>query len=125
MVTRMDASTRTPDRNAHLFWALQLSGWTAYAVALMVPWLGRYPLSVMWSNKLVIAGTGLLASAGLRAIYQRAARGCASIPVLSLLAVAASVIGAVVWNGTASAILGHSLQNDSVLLGALGMTWPR
>jgi two-component system, LytTR family, sensor kinase len=116
---------QTRPRDGYLFWALQLGGWTAYAVALMVPWLGRYPLSVMWSNKLVIASTGLLTSSGLRAIYRRVAREGASIPALSLLAVAASVAGAFAWNAAASAILGRSLLNDSVLLGALGTTLPR
>jgi len=112
-------------RHGYLFWALQLGGWTAYAVALMVPWLGRYPLSVMWSNKLIIAGAGLLVSSGLRVLYRRVAREGASMPALCLLAVVASVAGAFVWNGAASAILGRSLQNDSVLLGALGRTLPR
>jgi signal transduction histidine kinase len=116
---------RTRSRNGHLFWTLQFVGWAAYAIALMVPWLGRYPLSVMWSNKLVIAGTGLLTSSGLRVLYRRVAREGASIPSVSLLAVAASVAGAFAWNAAASAILGRSLQNDSVLLGALGRTLPR
>src|SRR5215207_1909170 len=110
---------------ARLFWALQLGGWTAYAVALTVPWLGWYPLSVMWSNKLVIAGVGLATSCALRALYRRAAGEDAPIATLVVVAVAASVAGAVVWNATASAILGRSLQHDSILLGALGRTLPR
>ena len=118
---------RTYSRTGHasLFWALQLGGWTAYAVALMVPWLGRYPLSVMWSNKLVIAGTGLATSSALRLVYRRISRGDGALPALAAAAVSASVLGAFVWNGVASAILGRSLQNDSVLLGALGRTLPR
>ena len=110
---------------AHVFWALQLGGWTAYAVALMVPWLGRYPISVMWSNKLVIAATGLATSSVLRLLYRRIAREGAGLATSCVTAVAASVAGAVVWNGVASAILGRSLQNDSALLGALGRTFPR
>jgi len=111
--------------HARVFWALQLGGWTAYAVALMVPWLGRYPLSVMWSNKLVIAATGLATSSVLRLLYRRVARESAGLSALVVTAVVASVVGAFVWNGAASAILGRSLQNDSVLLGALGRTLPR
>jgi signal transduction histidine kinase len=111
--------------HARAFWALQVGGWTAYAVALMVPWLGRYPISVMWSNKLVIAATGLATSSSLRLVYRRIAREGASLPTLCVTAVAASVAGAFVWNSVASAILGRSLQNDSVLLGALGRTLPR
>jgi len=107
------------------FWVLQLGGWTAYAIALMVPWLGRYPISVMWSNKLVIAGTGLATSSVLRLLYRRVAREGAGLATLCVMAVAASATGAFVWNGVASAILGRSLQNDSVLLGALGRTLPR
>jgi two-component system, LytTR family, sensor kinase len=120
--------TASPTRQAdtaRLFWALQLGGWTAYAVALTVPWLGRYPLSVMWSNKLVIAGVGLATSCVLRALYRRVAREDAPVAMLVVIAVGASVAGAVVWNTTASAILGRSLQHDSILLGALGRTLPR
>ena len=110
---------------ARAFWALQLGGWAAYAIALMVPWLGRYPISVMWSNKLVIAATGLVASSVLRLVYRRVAHDGAGLAMLGVTAVAASVSGAFVWNGAASASLGRSLQNDSVLLGALGRTFPR
>jgi len=111
--------------HARVFWVVQLGGWAAYAIALMVPWLGRYPISVMWSNKLVIAATGLGTSSVLRLVYRRVAREGAGLSLLCVTAVAASVAGAFVWNGAASAILGRSLQNDSVLLGALGRTFPR
>ena len=104
--------------HARVFWAVQLGGWAAYAIALMVPWLGRYPISVMWSNKLVIAATGLGTSSVLRLVYRRVAREGAGLSPLCVTAVAASVAGAFVWNGAASASLGRSLQNDSVLLGA-------
>ena len=107
------------------FWILQTGGWTAYAIALMIPWLGRYPISVMWGNKLVIATTGLLTTAGLRLIYRRIHRDAAGIATTAVVAIGASVVGAFVWNVVASTILGHSLQNDSILLGALGRTFPR
>ena len=115
----------TSPNHARLFWGLQLSGWTAYAVALMVPWLGRYPISVMWSNKLVIATTGLLTSSLLRLLYRRVAREGAGIAVIGVVAIIASGTGAFAWNAAASTILGRSLQHDSVLLGALGRTLPR
>jgi hypothetical protein len=115
----------TPRPSARLFWILQVVGWTAYAVALMVPWLGRYPLSVMWSNKLVIAATGLAVSSALRLVYQRVAARGPGFAVVGLAAVAASVAGAFAWNAAASAVLGRSLRHDSVLLGALGTTLPR
>jgi len=115
----------TSRHHGRVFWALQLGGWTAYAIALMVPWLGRYSISVMWSNKLVIAATGLATSSVLRLLYRRVAREGAGLATVCVTAVAASVAGAFVWNGVASAILGRSLQNDSVLLGALGRTFPR
>src|SRR5689334_3578746 len=118
-------SNEPPSGTARAFWALQLGGWSAYAVALMVPWLGRYPISVMWSNKLVIAGTGLATSSGLRLLYRRVARERLGLAALCGVAVASSVAGAFVWNAVASAILGRSLQNDSILLGALGRTLPR
>ena len=112
-------------RDDPLFWSLQLAGWSAYAVALMVPWLGRYPLSIMWSNKVVIAGTGLLVSSVLRFAYRRVARGGLSLPAIAVLVVVLSVVAAFVWNAIASTLLGQSLQHDSALLGALGRTWPR
>ncbi len=118
-------STTSRYHHARVFWALQLGGWAAYAVALMVPWLGRFPISVMWSNKLVIAATGLVTSSVLRLLYRHVAREGAGLATLCVTAVAASVAGAFVWNGAASAILGRSLQDDSVLLGALGRTFPR
>jgi two-component system, LytTR family, sensor kinase len=108
-----------------LFWTLQLGGWTAYAIALMLPWLGRYPISVMWSNKLVIAGTGLVTSSLLRVLYQRALREGTGVGLITCVSVVASVAGAFVWNATASTILGTSIHHDSVLLGALGRTFPR
>ncbi len=104
---------------------VQLIGWTAYATALIVPWLGRYPLSVMWANKVVIAGTGLATSSLLRLMYRRVLRDGASVVSIGAVAVAASVAGAVFWNAIASAILGSSIQHGSVLLGALGRTLPR
>ena len=115
----------TPYATSRVFWILQVGGWAAYAIALMIPWLGRYPISLMWGNKLVIATTGLLTSAGLRLIYRRIDRAGAGVATTALAAIAASVAGAFLWNGVASTILGHSLQNDSVLLAALGRTFPR
>jgi two-component system sensor histidine kinase AlgZ len=108
-----------------LFWTLQLGGWTAYAIALMLPWLGRYPISVMWSNKLVIAGTGLATSSLLRLLYRRALSEGTGVGPIASVSVLASVAGAFVWNATASTILGTSIHHDSVLLGALGRTFPR
>src|SRR5829696_4486329 len=108
-------SATTP-RHDRIFWSLQLGGWATYALALMVPWLGRYPISVMWSNKLVIAATGLATSSLLRVLYRRVTRDDSRIAVIALAAIVGSIVGAFVWNGAASTILGHSLQNDSVLL---------
>jgi two-component sensor histidine kinase len=121
----MSMRPTTTSPTARAFWALQIGGWAAYAIALMIPWLGRYPVSVMWSNKLVIATTGLLTSSALRLIYRRVANAGAGIFATGTVAVVSSVVGAFLWNAVASAILGRSLQNDSILLGALGKTFPR
>src|SRR5690349_7488894 len=121
----MRAAARTLPSTTSAFWILQVGGWTAYAVALMIPWLGRYPISVMWGNKLLIATTGLLTSAGLRLVYRRIDRDGAGITVTAVAAIFGSIFGAFLWNGVASALLSHSLQNDSILLGALGRTFPR
>lgn len=119
------ASPETGPSSTRLFWLLQLGGWTAYAVALMVPWLGRYPISAMWSNKLVIAGTGLATSSVLRLLYRRASSAGAGFGATGVVAVMASIAGAFAWNASASAILGQSLEHDSIFLGALGRTLPR
>src|SRR5690349_21669171 len=121
----MSMRSRTGDSTTRAFWTLQIGGWAAYAIALMIPWLGRYSISTMWGNKLVIATTGLLTSAVLRLIYRRIDRDGGTIATTALVAIIASVIGAFIWNGVASTILGHSLQHDSILLGALGRTFPR
>ena len=121
----MPTSLPPTPSSARLFWLLQLGGWTAYAIALMVPWLGRYPISAMWANKLVIAGTGLAVSSVLRLVYRRVATAGVGFGGMGVLAVLASVAGAFAWNVIASAILGRSIQHDSLFLGALGRTLPR
>ncbi len=55
-----------PSEPNRVFWKIQAVGWTVYAFALMVPWIGEYPVSMMLPNKVVVAGTGLLVSSGLR-----------------------------------------------------------
>jgi signal transduction histidine kinase len=121
----MSMRSSAPLSATRTFWILQVGGWGAYAIALTIPWLGRYPISVMWANKLVIAITGLVTSSGLRLIYRRIDRTSREITTTALAAIGASVLGAFVWNSVASTILGHSLQNDSLLLAALGRTFPR
>src|SRR5688500_15154332 len=100
-----------------LFWKLQVAGWFAYAALLIVPWLGYYSLQSMLPNKLVIAGSGLAVSCGLRAAYKRyhhrGARGLA-FPALVL---AASVVAGAAWYFAAAAMLGGWPHQSLRILG--------
>ena len=60
-----------PISPATRFWAINAMGWSAYAGALMIPWLGRYSVLEMLPNKVVIAATGVAVTGGLRALYRR------------------------------------------------------
>ena len=60
-----------PISPATRFWAINAMGWSVYAGALMIPWLGRYSVLDMLPNKVVIAATGVAVTGGLRALYRR------------------------------------------------------
>ena len=52
------------------FWVINAGLWSAYAGALMVPWLGRYPVLDMLPNKVGIAATGVAVTGALRALFR-------------------------------------------------------
>ncbi len=107
------------------FWTFQLVIWHAYGLVLMLPWLGTYPVGSMLPNKLVIAGSGLLASTGLRAVYRaalwRGPRLGALIPMVLLTSVAAG-FG---WDILLAELLGGPVSQDLRRLGALGSGIPQ
>lgn len=106
------------------FWQMQLLVWLGYALVLMLPWVGEYPLRIMVPNKLVIAFTGMLVSAALREGYRRLRPGTNSNTVV-IVAIAASLVGGLLWNATTSALLGGSALDDMRRIAALDAGMPR
>lgn len=101
------------------FWLAQAMVWSAYGVALLLPWLGTYTVASMLPNKLVIAGIGLLLTAGMRAVLSRAAsRRFAILAGLSAL-------GGVIWYAVLSLVLGGIADLDVPRFGALAAGVPQ
>ncbi len=78
------------------FWALQIAGWLAFSLALMVPWLGAFPLTRMLWNKLPLIVTGFAVTVGLRFAYRRFLRRGIPIWLLAVAAIAGSWLGSIV-----------------------------
>lgn len=51
------------------FAGIQVVVWSAYAAALMIPWLGEFSVSAMLPNKFIVAAMGIAVSSGLPAAY--------------------------------------------------------
>ena len=117
----------TPSEPNLVFWKVQAVGWSAYAFALMMPWIGEYLVSIMLPNKVVVAGTGLLVSSGLRELYRwtvRAGAG-ADLRLLAVLAVIASAFGGLVWDRAVASLVGASAALDLRQFGVLDGGMPR
>ena len=80
------------------FWALQAAGWAMFVAALMLPWLGAYPVRLMLLTKAPLAVTGVATSLMLRWIYRALLQRRVSGWTLAATAIAASAAGALVWN---------------------------
>ena len=120
------ASSRPSRRGSSpLFWTFQLVVWPAYGVALMLPWLGTYTIASMMPNKLVVAGTGLAISAGLRSAYLSALRRWPSPGTVIAVVITASLVAGLLWDGLLSALLGGAASPDLRRLGALGSRIPQ
>jgi hypothetical protein len=78
------------------FWILQAAGWAAFVIALMLPWLGAYPISLMLERKIPMACVGLLTTLGLRWVYRSLGRR--PLWVVGAVAVLGTLTGAVVWS---------------------------
>jgi len=87
------------------FWTLQIGGWLAFVAALMVPWLGAFPLPRMLWNKLPLIVTGFAVTVALRFAYQRFLQRGAPIWLLALAGVAGSWLGSLAWSAAATEIV--------------------
>ena len=120
------AGTRPSRRRfIRLFWTVQLVVWPGYGLALMLPWLGTYTVASMLPNKLVVAGSGLLMSAGLRAVYRAVLSRRPSPAALITAVVLASVSAGLVWDAVLGSVLGGSASHDLRRLGALDSGIPQ
>jgi hypothetical protein len=94
------------------FWTVQIACWSAYGTALMVPWLGVYPIRIMLPNKVAIAGTGLLISVALRTIYRLGVKhDVKTRGILSIIGVACG-LGGVIWSGVGAVVMGTSFVDQ-------------
>ncbi|HYC53158.1 MAG TPA: LytTR family DNA-binding domain-containing protein [Gemmatimonadaceae bacterium] len=98
------------------FWILQVVFWPAYGVILMVPWFGIFTVSSMIPNKLMVAGTGMLAGLCLRPVL-RFAHGIGGVHgrLLGLLSI---VVVGVAWDLGLSLLVGQSVRVDLQRLGS-------
>ena len=81
-----------------VFWRLQLAGWGAYAVAMALSRIGRFPLPYMIATKTVLAAIGLaITSWMLRPLYRRVLPSNASAARVVLVTATASYAGALLW----------------------------
>jgi hypothetical protein len=85
------------DRRPLLFWLLQVGGWLAVGVLLVIVRVGVVPLEFMAGVKLVFSTLGFLLMLGLRAVYRRLLRRGAGLPTVIAASVAGSGIAAVLW----------------------------
>jgi two-component system, LytTR family, sensor kinase len=88
-----------------LFWRLQLAGWLAYAVAMALSRIGRFPLSYMIATKGLLALLGLaITSWMLRPIYRRLLPTNAPILRVVVVTAVASYVAAVLWTASDGAL---------------------
>jgi hypothetical protein len=105
--------------DASRFWTLQAVAWSAYAAALMVPWLDRYSVVVMIPNKIVIAVTGILLTSALRLVYRGAMRRSVPVERLLGLAIGGSAVAGTLWSAILVSLLGSSVGHQLARLGSL------
>ncbi|MDB4892636.1 MAG: histidine kinase internal region [Gemmatimonadetes bacterium] len=104
------------------FWTLQLLGWSGYYVAMAFSRIGRFPLSYMLAEKLLLTLLGVIISLALRAVLRRMLAEQRSMTALVVTSVAASYLLAALWTAAANvltipiqtAFLGRAVKYDSV-----------
>lgn len=89
-------------RSLPSFWTLQLLGWTGYFVAMAFSRIGRFPLSFMLAEKLLLTLLGVAISLILHIILRRMLAGQRSMTSLVVASVVASYLLAAVWTATAN-----------------------
>jgi|GEM_PF-2210389 len=101
------------------FWALQAMVWPAYGIALMMPWIGTYPIGTMLPNKVVIGSTGMLISGALREVYRITLSSRLRKEVMLLIALPASIVAGALWSIASGGLMGSSLAELARAQGAL------
>ena len=103
------------------FWKLQLLGWSAFLVAMSFSRVGRFPLSYMLVEKLLLTVLGVVASLALRAMLRPRVDAGRPMAVLIALCVVASYAIAAVYCAV-RAVLAHGRVRvrggEQLLLGA-------
>jgi hypothetical protein len=111
------ATNRGPIGDRGRFWILQLTFWPLYGMILMVPWVGVFTFSSMLPNKLIVAGTGILAGLALRAALRLVDRAGFRGGVALALPVVVVVVG-LAWDAGLSLLVGQSVHIDLQRLGS-------
>jgi hypothetical protein len=107
------------------FWTVQGAIWMGYGFALMLPWIGTYPVALMLPNKLVIAGTGIIASWLLRATYERLLPPTARLEASLAVAIVASAVLGMLWSVSTAFLLGRSTGAELLRFGVVEAGVPR
>ncbi|CAN5772758.1 hypothetical protein BH23GEM7_BH23GEM7_33910 [soil metagenome] len=85
-------------RRIPLFWRLQLGGWLAFYLALVVPGAGFKPLEYALAKEGLTIALGLLLTTALWPIYRHLFRRGAPPWLLTAASAAAAYIGSFLWN---------------------------
>lgn len=86
------------------FWTLQLIGWSGFYVAMAFSRVGRFPLTYMLSNKVVLTLLGVAASLVLRAVLRPLLARQTALPRVVVVSVVASYLLAAIWTAAFNAI---------------------
>lgn len=104
---------------------MQFVVWPAYGVMLMLPWLGTYSISTMLPNKAIVAGTGILASTGLRLALRSALRNRRSTAALLGIAAVCAIAAGMIWDSVLAMLLGGSVGHGFERMGTLNAGVPQ
>jgi signal transduction histidine kinase len=106
------------------FWLLQSLGWSAFVVALLLPWLGAFPLGGMLVAKAPLVGAGIAATLLLRALYRMLLRRGMRDWMLAVVVCGASYVAAVAWS-TGADLISRTLLHDSEHVSLIRLSFDR